>query len=184
MFLTCSEKPNKVFTMLKPHSHSNGFYWGTNAHESSPQPTASRSPSCSLTAATGLSNQAKGKAYYLMLGKIIEGWLRLFPLLLQSPDRQFLQSWRRRRCFEFLRRRIQTFDRRWRHDKRRSRPSRSNRVAMSERFKALKISKTFWGLSGMHGLTWHWSTRVFSFQKGHSRPLFLYFHLFKCSCSI
>ena len=38
----------------KPHSHPNGFYWG---HGPSPQPRASRSPSCSLTTATG-SNQA------------------------------------------------------------------------------------------------------------------------------
>ena len=36
----------------KPHYHPNGFYWGggvTNAQGPSPQPTACRSPSCSLT---------------------------------------------------------------------------------------------------------------------------------------
>ena len=38
-----------------PHSHPNGFYWG---HGPSPQPTACRSPSCSLTTASG-SNQAQ-----------------------------------------------------------------------------------------------------------------------------
>ena len=39
------------------HSHPNGFYWRvTNTHGSSPQPTASRPPTCSLTTATG-SNQ-------------------------------------------------------------------------------------------------------------------------------
>ena len=51
---------------FKPHSHPNGFTGVTNAQWPSSQPTAFRSPSCSLITATG-SNQALGKVKLLGL---------------------------------------------------------------------------------------------------------------------
>ena len=45
----------------------------TNAHGPSPQPTACRSPSCSLTAATG-SNQAQSKVLTYLAQEVWGGW--------------------------------------------------------------------------------------------------------------
>ena len=39
--------PNLSF--IKPHSHPSDFYWGCQCSWTPPQPTAYRSPMCSLT---------------------------------------------------------------------------------------------------------------------------------------
>ena len=45
----------------------------TNAHGPTPQPTACRSPSCSLTTATE-GNQAEGKAQTYLAREVSLGW--------------------------------------------------------------------------------------------------------------